>query len=322
MKLSLKLMMAPALAGLMMLLTLGASLWVLAAYRDHSESSHAKAVAAYALVARDQHMLSDVQSGLYRTLTIIGSMDEARIKGFRSDLARTMGEVATHARAAADTDADAAAASTTATPGGVSRTPGEAVGAAGTAADYLVLAQRVERCLKAADAAIDLATVDANTGVAAMQTADGEFKALDEVLARLYAKAQKMSAEEAASLGSVAERDALLLGLLGMLAALLTTGFAWSVQRRILADVYAGAQAAEAVAAGRLDLMPSSKSRDEVGDLIRALAAMVAQLRSTVLSVQQVSETIGVASSEIASGNQDLSQRTEQAASNLQQTAS
>jgi methyl-accepting chemotaxis protein len=120
----------------------------------------------------------------------------------------------------------------------------------------------------------------------------------------------------------VAERDALLLGLLGLLAALCTTGFAWTVQRRILADVHAGAQAAVAVAAGRLDLMPSSDSPDEVGELIRALAAMVAQLRTTVRSVQQVSETIGVASSEIASGNHDLSQRTEQAASNLQQTAS
>ncbi|MEY4748642.1 MAG: hypothetical protein RIQ60_856 [Pseudomonadota bacterium] len=316
MKLSVKLMMAPALAGLMMLLTLGASLWVLAAYREHSERSHDRAVSAYALIAREQNVLGDVQSGLYRTMTIIGSMDEAKVKAYRSELARSMNEVVTHVRAAALQQGSTAAPTPAAA---ASSGSGDAEG---MAADYRKLAQLVEHCLKAADTAIDLATVDPNTGVAAMQTADDEFKQLDAVLGHLYTRAQKLAADEAAGLGNVAERNTLMLGLLGLLAALITTGFAWSVQRRILADVHVGAEAAVHVASGRLDLMPSSNSPDEVGDLIRALGAMVGQLRTTVASVQQVSETIGVASSEIASGNQDLSQRTEQAASNLQQTAS
>ncbi|MEY2689678.1 MAG: hypothetical protein RL375_3877 [Pseudomonadota bacterium] len=289
-------MMAPALAGLMMILTLAAALWVLGAYRERSEQGHATAVAAYALVAREQAALGDLQTSLYRTMTIIGSMDDAAVKAYRGQIARRLGEVVDRARAAARQGGDAAPA-------------------------YEQVAVSAQKCLKAADAAVDLATVDPNTGVAALQNADLEFKALDALLVGLDARASKTDQAQAAELGARAQRDALLLALLGVVAAAVTTAFAWVVQRRILADLHHGAQAAEQVAAGRLDLMPASTSADEVGDLIRSLASMVDQLRGTVYSVQQVSETIGVASSEIASGNQDLSARTEQTASNLQQTA-
>ncbi len=297
MKLRMKLMMAPALAGLMMIVTLAAALWVLGAYRERSEQGHAAAVSAYTKVAQEQQVLGDLQAGLYRTMTIVGSMDDAAVQAYRAHIKRTLGDVAGRARAAAQAGGEAMAA-------------------------YEQLAVAAQKCLEASDAAVDLATVDPNTGVAALQNADLQFKALHTVLSGLNDRAHKTNEAQAADLGARAQRDALLLALLGVLAALSTTAFAWGVQRRILADLQRGAQAAEQVAAGRLDLMPSSNSGDEVGDLVRSLASMVDQLRSTVYSVQQVSETIGVASSEIASGNQDLSQRTEHTASNLQQTAS
>ena len=49
---------------------------------------------------------------------------------------------------------------------------------------------------------------------------------------------------------------------------------------------------------------------------------MIAKLRETVGGVRASAESIQLASSEVASGNADLSMRTEQAASSLQQTAS
>ncbi|WP_051603232.1 methyl-accepting chemotaxis protein [Simplicispira psychrophila] len=60
---------------------------------------------------------------------------------------------------------------------------------------------------------------------------------------------------------------------------------------------------------------------DETGDLLRALAQMQWQLRSLVASIHSSSGGIALASREIAQGNQDLSHRTEQAASDLQSTA-
>ena len=61
---------------------------------------------------------------------------------------------------------------------------------------------------------------------------------------------------------------------------------------------------------------------DEIGEVLQSLAQMRDALRKIVGDVRQSAESIQVASAEVASGNTDLSHRTEQAASSLQQTAS
>lgn len=60
---------------------------------------------------------------------------------------------------------------------------------------------------------------------------------------------------------------------------------------------------------------------DETSDLLTALGQMQGQLRSLVASIHASAGGITLASREIAQGNQDLSHRTEQAASDLQSTA-
>ncbi|MBH9552694.1 HAMP domain-containing protein [Inhella sp. 4Y17] len=79
---------------------------------------------------------------------------------------------------------------------------------------------------------------------------------------------------------------------------------------------------AEAVAAGDLTTEVDSRGRNEVAQLMQALERMNANLGHIVSQVRQVADSIATGSSEIASGNADLSQRTEAQASNLQQTAS
>jgi methyl-accepting chemotaxis protein len=61
---------------------------------------------------------------------------------------------------------------------------------------------------------------------------------------------------------------------------------------------------------------------DEAAQLLTVLSRMQGSLRSAVGQVHQSSVSIRAASAEVASGNGDLSHRTEQAASSLQQTAS
>ncbi|MBK1615285.1 chemotaxis protein [Rubrivivax gelatinosus] len=82
------------------------------------------------------------------------------------------------------------------------------------------------------------------------------------------------------------------------------------------------ARAVEAVAAGDLTRHVESTRNDEVGELIRDVEAMRLRLGQTLSTVRQSAESIDTASSEIAAGNVDLSQRTEQTAGSLQQTAS
>jgi methyl-accepting chemotaxis protein len=83
-----------------------------------------------------------------------------------------------------------------------------------------------------------------------------------------------------------------------------------------------GVSVAQGIAQGKLQQRLSTDRRDEVGDLMRALAAMQESLRGVVGQIRSSSDHIGVAAAEIAQGNQDLSARTESAASSLEQTAS
>ncbi len=79
---------------------------------------------------------------------------------------------------------------------------------------------------------------------------------------------------------------------------------------------------AAAIAKGDLTQPVSTRGKDELTALMHALGMMQASLSRIVGQVRHSTERIGTSSVEIASGNQDLSHRTEQAAGNLQQAAS
>jgi methyl-accepting chemotaxis protein len=76
------------------------------------------------------------------------------------------------------------------------------------------------------------------------------------------------------------------------------------------------------VAAGDLTVQINDTAKDETGALLAALKAMNDNLHRIVTEVRQGSDTINTASAEIATGNLDLSSRTEQQAGALEETAS
>ncbi len=108
------------------------------------------------------------------------------------------------------------------------------------------------------------------------------------------------------------------LALVVIVVAPLTLLNSYSITRPI---EYA-AQVAEAIAAGDLTRPIRTEGRDEATVLLTALDHMQNSLRDVVGQVHESSRAIQVSSGEVASGNTDLSQRTEQAAGALQQTAS
>ena len=63
-------------------------------------------------------------------------------------------------------------------------------------------------------------------------------------------------------------------------------------------------------------------SRDEIGELSRAMRTMQRSLLSVVGDIQEGMASISTATHQVAAGNNDLSQRTEQQAASLEETAS
>ena len=111
-----------------------------------------------------------------------------------------------------------------------------------------------------------------------------------------------------------------IAGVLFGLVLALMVGI-WLI-RAISRPLEAAVKIADGIAAGDLTQRIEVQSSDETGRLMQALKDMNDSLVRIVGQVRSGTDTIGTASSQIASGNLDLSSRTEQQASSLEETAS
>jgi len=142
-------------------------------------------------------------------------------------------------------------------------------------------------------------------------------KALDELTERVAATVAGNRTEIQASVAAVASW--MVAGLIVAIALVLP--FTYLNARAISGAARQAAAVAERVAAGELATSITAHGRDELADVMRALAKMQAALREIVGSMRSSADAVANSTVEIAQGNQDLSGRTEQQASNLQQTA-
>ncbi|AEJ00731.1 methyl-accepting chemotaxis sensory transducer with Pas/Pac sensor [Nitrosomonas sp. Is79A3] len=116
--------------------------------------------------------------------------------------------------------------------------------------------------------------------------------------------------------------------LSSMIAGITLTGvavmfyLAFSMVKNTLTPLNQAIDVANILASGDLTHKFSINRSDEFGQLLKALTQMGVNLRATVLDVQKNALSVSQATSEIASGNLDLSQRTEEQASSLEETAS
>ncbi|MHB0918011.1 MAG: methyl-accepting chemotaxis protein [Thiobacillus sp.] len=140
-----------------------------------------------------------------------------------------------------------------------------------------------------------------------------------EAMAAFQEKETALAVEEA----DAAYASALMLMLsVSALSLVLGAFIAWWITRSITAPINRAVRVTQTVAAGDLSGCIEVTSGDEFGQLQQALKDMNASLVNIVSQVRNGTDTIGVASREIAAGNLDLSSRTEQQASSLEETAS
>ena len=146
------------------------------------------------------------------------------------------------------------------------------------------------------------------------------FKSIDEFMQLQIDASESLATNGAAA----AQSSAVTQMLLALTLALLGGGTGWALARHLRRALGAEPQqvsdAVQRVAGGDLSQAIELRAGDassvmaNVQQMQQALAATVTQVRSTA-------EGVATASSQIAQGNQDLSQRTEEQASALQQTA-
>jgi methyl-accepting chemotaxis protein len=97
--------------------------------------------------------------------------------------------------------------------------------------------------------------------------------------------------------------------------------FSWYVSRVLQRRVATSREVAERVRDGDLTMSVRDEAKDEFSPLLAALEDMRTSLTRVVSGVRSNSDSVAIASAQIAQGNQDLSERTEEQASALQQTA-
>ena len=114
----------------------------------------------------------------------------------------------------------------------------------------------------------------------------------------------------------------LVLFILGGAAVAIGAWCAIFITRSITVPLSGALAVAQKVAAGELTSRVVVEGKDETSALQQALKDMNESLVKTVSDVRNGTQTITVASREIASGNADLSARTETQASSLEETAS
>ena len=137
-------------------------------------------------------------------------------------------------------------------------------------------------------------------------------------LGELIALQNRLNDEAAASAEAIQSRARWIGGVLVVAAMALGLLIAWRITASITQPIARAVVVAERIARGDLTSQVEVRIHDETGRLLEAIAAMQDRLRSLVAEIGQAADSILVASSEVASGNQDLSIRTEQTSHNLQ----
>ncbi len=172
---------------------------------------------------------------------------------------------------------------------------------------------------EAIKASVEGDSVAATTGL--MSRVDPSEAIWRAKLAELIELQNTLNKDTTASAEQTQSRARQVGGLLVLLSLALGCLIAWRITSSITQPIDRALVVAERIARGDLTSQVEVRIHDETGRLLEAIGAMQDRLRSMVGDIGQTAESIQLASAEVASGNLDLSQRTEQAAGNLQGAA-
>ena len=146
-------------------------------------------------------------------------------------------------------------------------------------------------------------------------------KKIDDIVAFIGVQSQQLMVQLGEE-NARAHRQAkwMTVSILVVTLAIGAMAIVWLI-KSIIRPLNEAVAVAQTVASGDLRSEVVVTSKDEIGDLLGALKLMQNNLSSIVGQVRTGTQTIHTATVEIAAGNLDLSSRTEEQASSLEQTA-
>ena len=152
-----------------------------------------------------------------------------------------------------------------------------------------------------------------------------QFRTTFQTAANGVSSALSLNVKEAAGAYATSSKSSevslyAILAVMGC-AFLVMGGIAWLLIRGIMGPLKRASEVSESIAQGDLNNHIEVTGRDEFASLLNSLAAMQKQLAHVVNDVRVNAESVGSASSQIASGNDDLSRRTQEQAASLEETA-
>lgn len=154
-----------------------------------------------------------------------------------------------------------------------------------------------------------------------MQDSAKSFARLTAELDQLSQASERAADQASGDAGRLAHRSLAWIVAAVIAAAAVAGALMTLVVRAITVPLKRAVDIAQTVARGDLTLRIEARGEDETARLIRSLAEMSERLRKLIAEVRDGVQSVNVASGEIASGNQDLSSRTEKVAFSVQQTA-
>ena len=171
---------------------------------------------------------------------------------------------------------------------------------------------------------MEMAQADQSIATNSMARAEKQFLLLNAQLAQLSALQKRLSEQAHARAKADFRALTATIAVMVLLSIALSLGVTMAVRGAMLRDIRGIADVVVALAAGRLAAADDGKAnhgRDEIADTARMLDQTMHNLTRTLTAILASVRTIDTAAHEIASGNLDLSTRTEMQASSLEQTA-
>ncbi|MDB5943733.1 MAG: hypothetical protein JWQ13_3299 [Ramlibacter sp.] len=295
-----KILVAPAVAILFVMLLGGLSYAALQQQNTALDDLARSRQAAYQLAADSAQDVSVVHSNVYRLITWISSLKEDKIRKSTDEQKARIDEV--NAKLARF--------------GGLATATADERKLTGLAVAELA------KYRKSVEAAIDLSSGDTLTGATAMQIADSQFQATLKHFDALVQLEKRLAQESYQQAGAASQAAVRILVAITAIAMILSGAIAIYMSRVIVRPLKTAIVAAAQISRGDLSAKLEVTGTDETAELLKALSDMTQNLRTLVGEVAGGANTVSDTSAQIAQGNLDLSQRTEEQASTLEETAS